>query len=623
MGTNILEGRYRSLRQLGQGGFGDTFLAEDLHMPSKRCCVIKQLKPSAETGAAHDLIQERFQREATLLEQLGNKHEQIPQLYAYAEDGGQFYLIQEWIEGDTLQETIAKGGPWSSREVTQFLLDILPVLTFIHGHGIVHRDIKPANIILRQSDRRPVLIDFGAIKETMGLATSHSQSLPTKSIVIGTPGFMPPEQGIGRPVYGSDLYSLGLTAIYLLTGKTAAELPTDPETGKILWRIWFDDQGAKDQPLIRVLEQAIQPHLQERWKSAQEMKDALESAQDPEAIAPMATEIPSPVTPLPAPPPEMLPEPTIALSNPHGVTPTTIVPKQGLEDWQKAVLTGSIIGSFLLLGMVLNARWLEQARNGAPTADDRTTLQSPNATEEFSATPQKAIEPVKPAIAYQDSCGDQVDGNEAFLYRVVTDREALSTMRNRYCGDSFLREDGTVQLASFTSRGAASDFSQVLTEETDFNFWIQEVAQTPPAPLSQMEASEVIEDWLDCKNYLFDYPYDRDCGVSLLTGKAFHDNISRNDGQQSSVEWLENSGSYYLFDHQSVDEVRKVERGGSGQRAIADVMVTEKRTLYGASGNIDRNASGYDQRLVRYELEKVNGSWKIADYNTLNVIWRR
>lgn len=218
MKSTLLNNRYRVIQVLASGGFGETFLAEDTQMPSKRKCVIKQLKPLENNDQIYKLVQERFQREAALLEKLGDSKNQIPQLYAYFTYDDQFYLIQEYIKGETLAKKKKKEGILSENSVKEILINILPVLEYIHSKRIVHRDIKPDNIIIRSSDRQPVLIDFGAVKETMQTVIAVSEN-STKSIVIGTPGFMPSEQSAGRPVYSSDLYSLGLTAIYLLTGK--------------------------------------------------------------------------------------------------------------------------------------------------------------------------------------------------------------------------------------------------------------------------------------------------------------------------------------------------------------------------------------------------------------------
>jgi len=275
-----LDNRYRPIRELAAGGFGKTFLAVDTQMPSQRLCVMKQLKPVTGNPQMLQLLQARFAREAAILEDLGDPIDRIPKLYAYFESAGQFYLVQEWIEGVTLTEKVELDGPSREREVRSILLSLLSLLELVHRRGILHRDIKPDNIILRQVDGQPVLIDFGAVKEIMG-AQVTSQGLSTPTIAIGTPGYMPPEQAACRPVYASDLYSLALTAVYLLTGKTPPELDTNPVTGKFLWRQYAPHLSYD---FASVLDRALQPTAGDRFLTAAEMLAALTTS-----VKPLAT----------------------------------------------------------------------------------------------------------------------------------------------------------------------------------------------------------------------------------------------------------------------------------------------------------------------------------------------
>lgn len=274
MNTKLLNNRYQIIQVLGAGGFGETSLAEDTHLPSRRRCVIKELKPIAHDPTTWKIIQERFEREATILENLGENSDQIPKLYAYFPENGKFYLVQEWIEGQTLSSMIQSQGKLHERTVREILLSLLSVLEYVHSKGIIHRDIKPDNIILRTADDKPVLIDFGAVKETIRTMINPLGN-PAQSIVIGTPGYMPIEQAIGRPVYATDIYSLGLTAIYLLTGKYPQELPTNPQTGQIVWQ-QFVPHISPD--LLMVLTQAVEPKISDRYSTASQMLYALQSS---------------------------------------------------------------------------------------------------------------------------------------------------------------------------------------------------------------------------------------------------------------------------------------------------------------------------------------------------------
>ncbi len=142
-----LNNRYQVIQVLGAGGFGETFLAEDTYMPSRRRCVIKQLKPITKDPQIYKTIQQRFEREAATLEYLGEGCEQIPKLYAYFCENGKFYLVQEWIQGQTLTDIVKARGPLQENQVREILLSLLSVLDYVHSKGIIHRNIKPENII--------------------------------------------------------------------------------------------------------------------------------------------------------------------------------------------------------------------------------------------------------------------------------------------------------------------------------------------------------------------------------------------------------------------------------------------------------------------------------------------
>ncbi|PIG90472.1 serine/threonine-protein kinase [Gloeocapsopsis sp. IPPAS B-1203] len=267
----LLNNRYLIISSLGSGGFGNTFLVEDTHMPSRRRCVLKQLKPISNSPQVYQMVQELFWQEAAILETLGEQHNQIPKLYAYFAEAGYFYLVQELIEGTTLEQKVQAEGLLPENLVKDIVASVLAVLEVIHARKIIHRDIKPANIMWRRWDSKPVLIDFGAVKQLVNIEI-NSQGQTRSLSVIGTPGFMPPEQAAGRPVYASDLYSLGMTAIYLLTGRTPQQLDINPQTGEIGWRRY----AASISPdFAAVLDKAIQPHIGDRYTTAQEMQSAL------------------------------------------------------------------------------------------------------------------------------------------------------------------------------------------------------------------------------------------------------------------------------------------------------------------------------------------------------------
>ncbi|MBE9223415.1 serine/threonine protein kinase [Cyanobacterium stanieri LEGE 03274] len=269
--TTLLNNRYQIIESIGRGGFGETFLAIDTHSPSGKRCVIKQLKPIINESNIPEWMYERFEQEARILEHLGDEQIQVPRLHAYFCEDNNFYLVQEWVEGITLTKKIQQEGKMNPEDVEEFLLKILPVLGYIHQENIVHRDVKPDNIILRGKDNLPILIDFGAVKEALTTFV-YSQGQSAYSIAIGTPGYMSSEQAAGRPIFSSDLYSLGLTAVYMLTGKSPQHLRSDSRTGEILWRDEIPDLHSN---LAGVIDRAIRFNPRERFSSAPEMLEAL------------------------------------------------------------------------------------------------------------------------------------------------------------------------------------------------------------------------------------------------------------------------------------------------------------------------------------------------------------
>ncbi len=319
----LLNNRYRIIRTLGSGGFGETFLAEDTQIPSARRCVIKQLRLIQHNPQTYQLVQQRFAREAAILEELGDGNSQIPTLYAYFDEGQLFYLAQEYIQGQTLSQVVANRGCLSESRVREILISLLNVLDYVHSKGIVHRDIKPENIIIRSSDNQPVLIDFGAVRETVATQV-NSQGNVTSSIVIGTPGFMPMEQAVGRAVFASDLYSLGLVAIYLLTAKLPQQLETDSYSGEINWQ-----RKAVSSNFAAVLDKAIRSHLRERFSSAKEMLEALQQ----KPTLKIGTSVPS--------------TPKIAKSSAKG-------------NWFNSAFFGGVIGGCGLLAFILFPEEIKQ-----------------------------------------------------------------------------------------------------------------------------------------------------------------------------------------------------------------------------------------------------------------------
>ncbi len=273
----FLADRYIPSKLLGKGGFGAAFLARDRYKPKMPWCAIKQFQPSGDLKANELVIaQNLFQREAVVLEELGNKHPQIPALYAFftpivpnAQRTGEeqyFYLAQEYIDGEDLETELATKGKFSETEVREILIEVLKILEFVHDNNTIHRDIKPSNI-MRHKQGTLYLLDFGAVKQ-VAVGGGNNQ----KSTGIYSMGFAPPEQISGSQVYPStDIYALAVTCITLLTARPVEELY---DSFNSHW-IWQDFAPQTSKALAAILNRMLLPTPAERFQSATEALAAL------------------------------------------------------------------------------------------------------------------------------------------------------------------------------------------------------------------------------------------------------------------------------------------------------------------------------------------------------------
>ncbi|MBJ7295346.1 MAG: protein kinase [Dolichospermum sp.] len=273
----LLDHRYQVIRVLATGGFGQTYIAQDTRRPGNPICVVKHLKPANSDPNIFVTAKRLFNSEAETLEKLSN-NDQIPRLLAYFDENQEFFLVQEFIDGHTLSEELIPGQPWSEVQVMQMLLEILSILEFVHQEGVIHRDIKPDNIIRREADCKLVLVDFGAVKQLRSpLVLVGGQQ--TATVAIGTPGYMPTEQGQGKPRPNSDIYALGIIAIQALTGVPVSQLQEDPDTGEINWQHLIP----VNPELVAILTKMVRYHFKERYQTATE---ALQACRDLVNITP-------------------------------------------------------------------------------------------------------------------------------------------------------------------------------------------------------------------------------------------------------------------------------------------------------------------------------------------------
>ncbi|MEZ2233723.1 GUN4 domain-containing protein [Microcoleus sp.] len=306
-GNKLLLGdRYGAQKIIGQGGFGRTFLAVDEYKPSKPPCVIKQFYPQFQGTSSIQKAAELFELEAVRLEQLG-KHSQIPDLLAYFSQDGRQYLVQEFIDGENLAEALESEGYFSETQIRDLLNNLLPVFEFIHSRQVIHRDIKPENIIIRQ-DRQLVLVDFGAAKY------ATQTDLAVTGTRIGTAGYTAPEQANGKPIHASDIYSLGVTCLCLLTQVEPIDLFDDSEF-EWVWREHLKTSVSSE--LGQILDKMIQPAIKKRYQSATEVLQVL-ACQSPQ------------------PSPQVSPPPPDSLKSARGVDYTRLRDLLAAGKWKEA-----------------------------------------------------------------------------------------------------------------------------------------------------------------------------------------------------------------------------------------------------------------------------------------------
>ncbi|KYC35883.1 serine/threonine protein kinase [Scytonema hofmannii PCC 7110] len=297
--VSLLRNRYRVIKVLSdEGGFGKTYLAEDVDK-LKELCVVKQFAPKIQGTSALKKAVQLFQEEAQRLQQLG-EHNQIPHLLAYFEENNYLFLVQQYIDGQNLLKELQLVGTYSESNIRELLLDLLPVLQFIHKQGVIHRDIKPQNIIRRDSDGRLVLIDFGASKQL-------SVTVQTKiGTTIGSHGYTPMEQmEDGKAYPSSDLFGLGATCFHLLTGISPSKLWLQHGFSWVNdWQRYLKKPGSGEAilspKLSKILDKLLKVEFQQRYQGAEEaLKDLSELLPPPSSTLLSVNSLQSQLLPLP------------------------------------------------------------------------------------------------------------------------------------------------------------------------------------------------------------------------------------------------------------------------------------------------------------------------------------
>ncbi len=339
----VLQNRYRIIQILGQGGFGRTYLAEDQRRFNE-LCAIKELISTARSALAWERAQELFHREAAILYQI--EHPQVPKFRERFEQDQRLFLVEDYVAGQTyramLAERQAVGQAFTEAEVLQLIQLLLPVLEHIHSRGIIHRDISPENIILRDSDAKPVLIDFGVVKELATRLRSPESAMPETT--VGKLGYSPSEQmQTGGAYPSSDLYSLAVSAIVLLTGKEPSNL-FDENQLTWNWQRWVKVSP----PFAEVLNRMLNHIPSDRYQNAASVSQALQPLEQVSlpslnasnlqtmAVAHRPDLVTPPVSPKKQPDPVIPPTPTSSvLDNPLAIAAigTAVMIIAGFGSW--------------------------------------------------------------------------------------------------------------------------------------------------------------------------------------------------------------------------------------------------------------------------------------------------
>ncbi|WP_137669254.1 serine/threonine-protein kinase, partial [Sphaerospermopsis reniformis] len=432
----VLQNRYHIIHILGQGGFGRTYLAED-ERRFNELCAIKELMLT-ETGVyGGKKAQELFEREAATLYQI--EHLQIPKFREKFSQDQRLFLVQDYISGKTyhtlLNERRAESQAFTEAEVLHLLCSLLPVLEHIHNKRIIHRDISPDNLILRDIDQKPVLIDFGVVKE---LATRLSTPEKKPVTTVGKPGYSPSEQmQSGKAYPNSDLYALAVTAIVLLTGKEPAELFNETQL-TWNWQQWVEVNHGFAEVLNRML--SYVPG--DRYQSAKDVLSALESLEQ--------RHIPQP---------EVSYLPTVAVSHrpdPLPLTPNTLDPV--IPPHQSS----SILDNPLAIGAIGSAVVI-LAGFGSWTVVNSLRSQQSQTPPEQATTPQSFPSPVIPGVTSTPTpdltlTPTPTPTNTEFVFY---------TKRLRFGTSNTIKVDDTIKAQEIIKYSFTGDVGQKLTVSVD------------------------------------------------------------------------------------------------------------------------------------------------------------
>ncbi len=590
----LLDGRYRIASKLGEGGFGHTYLAHDTRIPNEPLCVVKHLKPASSDREYLKVANRLFTSEAQTLAQLGN-HDRIPRLLAYFEQEGEFYLVEEFVEGRSLGLELVRGYRLSELQVIQILDDLLSILEYTHSHGVIHRDIKPDNIIRRKLDSKLVLIDFGAIKQVQNQINQEDQTIAT--VAIGTLGYMPSEQAQGRPRPNSDLYAIGVIGIQALTGLPPRELQEDYQTGELIWQHLVPAKSS----LIDVLAKMTRYHYKDRYATATEVRQAL---------AVLGS------NPLPTPP--LNPSANVVQST---IVGTNKVNSLGSEGLSKLPPTQPYVPAIAQ----------------PPTQPLVQPLPASNSSPQIGANPPAYVNPDRQTV--QVSAPSQSSHNNpghkgiwimvwgGGLATAIAIGAVMATRNNNPISTPIAENNS---ISKPTNTPTPEQKTVVVSPPVSVEPTKEPIKNSSPSPspttsdrptqiatkptktliepLSESDAVAIVNNLVASKNQMFAPPFDRQLLAELTTGEAY-------EKRKGSIDWLESNNAFYRYGEFTVNRAGAF--GIQDNQANLTVEISESPTLY-VNGKIDRTQSVPSRDKYICTLRFEEGKWKIAGLTKVN-----
>jgi len=265
----LLDRRYKIIRLIKSGGMGAVYEAIDERFGDR--CAVKEMCLQYFLPEERKYLTDKFRQEARILRTL--HHRSLPRVIDYFTEHGRYYLVMDFVDGEDLETVLEKTGGkgLDEKKVIKYSIEVLDVLSYLHNYTppILYRDLKPSNIMVRKTDGKVMLVDFG-------IARAISQETPTPQTRVGTPNYAAPEQFKGQNEQRSDLYSLAATMHHLITGQIPVPCALPPIR---------NIKNNVSEKLERILLKALSIEPNNRYASAEKMKEALRGLFSEETVA--------------------------------------------------------------------------------------------------------------------------------------------------------------------------------------------------------------------------------------------------------------------------------------------------------------------------------------------------